>query len=412
MKHFVGKDTDMLKSTWKALILCTVAAAMNLSGATADAGDGFFRDLFNPCSDGVQFTASEQVTFIGRDSRIGSNDTVVNGPDADAASFDSGNFDLESGYRVSLGVETPERRIEAIFADYGDWAWRNSGNMAGGLSFDADGGALAGSNSLGANTFFQPLFAAATAAADEGDGLGPNTATADPVPTYNTFYQSNLQDLQINFLDNDQCSVFRMGLGYRNLQLDELAGTTLVGAYRGFDVAAPDGGLSDADLTGAGLTLIGGAANGFDEAPGNQLTLDYSGRTDNQLNGFQVIVDTCLIDLPRFNVSVYGKAGAYHNHAVGRVRERYTQIGTDTSTYGRDFRDSKDTVAFVGGLELKAGVNLTPHLRLIGGYEGMLVSGVALAPEQSSGIRAGTYEVNADGQLIVHGANAGLELRY
>ena len=111
-------------------------------------------------------------------------------------------------------------------------------------------------------------------------------------------------------------------------------------------------------------------------------------------------------------MAMIGKAGAYHNHDSGRVQERYTGIGPNTSVYGTELSDNKDTVAFVGGVAVKAGWQLTEHLELIGGYEGTFVSGVALAPEQASVVNNGVYQVNTDGNVIVHGANFGLQLTY
>ena len=94
------------------------------------------------------------------------------------------------------------------------------------------------------------------------------------------------------------------------------------------------------------------------------------------------------------------------------MRETYTGTGPSTSVYGTALSDTKDTVAFVGGVAVKAGWRLTERIEFIGGYEGTFVSGVALAPEQAAGVSNGTYEVNTDGNVIVHGANFGLQLTY
>ena len=401
----------MLKKTWRALILCAVTA-VSFANSSVSGGDGFWWDLFNHRSDCIQFTATEEGLFMGRDSRVDAGRNIVNGPDTQRLGYNNADFNHEFGYRVSLGVQSPERRVEAIFAEYGDWAWRDTGSLTTGLSFDDGTGFPAGVNQLSTTTFFRPLFTASVAAADEGDGLGPNNAFADPLPTYANFYDSQMQDLQINLMENDNRSTLRIGIGYRNVQLDELAGTMISGSYRAFDIAAPDGGLTTGDLTGAGLIFISGVNDGFQDGAPDLLTLDYRGTANNDLNGFQFIADVSLIDRPRFSMSLVGKAGAYHNHASGQVRERYTGVGGNTSVYGADFADSKDNVAFVGGVAVKAGLKLTEHLRLIGGYEGIFVSGVALAPEQAGGVRDGTYEVNTDGNVIVHGANVGLELTY
>lgn len=406
----------MLKKTWKALILCAVAA-VSFANSSASAGDGFWRDLFNHQSDCIQFTATEEILFMGRDSRVDTGGSIVNGPDAGVVGFNGADFNHEAGYRVSLGVQSPERRVEAIFGEYGDWAWRENGSLTTGLNFDGGTGFAPGANQLGSTSYFRPIVSAAVTAADETDGLGPTAASTDTLPTYENFYYSNLQDLQINWLDNDCGKSLHVGIGYRNVQLDELAGTTLSGVYRGVDVGAADDRLTSANLTGAGLTFISGVDDGFEDLGQNLLTMDYQGSANNDLNGFQFITDLCLVDRPRFNMSIIGKAGAYHNHSSGRIRERYTGSttgvpGGTTSVYGAEFSDSKDTVAFVGGVAVKAGLRLTHHLRLIGGYEGIFVSGVALAPEQAAGLRDGEYQVNTDGNVIVHGANVGLELTY
>lgn len=404
----------MLKRTWKALVYCAVVAA-TFATQSASAGDGFWRDLFSDQSDCIQFTATEEALFIGRDSRVGSGGGVVNGPDSERLGFDNADFNHEFGYRVSIGIQGPEKRVEAIFSDLGKWNWLERGTLTGGLSFDGGAGFSAGANQLGLGTFFQPLFVASLAAADETDGLGPVAAGAGPLPTYDNFYTSQMQDLQINVMSNNRRKTLRIGIGYRNVQLDEVAGTSISGVYQGVDTAGSSGGLSSADLTNAGLTFISGVDDGFrdqDAGPGDQLTLSYNGNANNDLNGFQFITDVCLVDRPRFNMSIIGKAGAYHNHTSGRVRETYTGTGPSTSVYGRELSDTKDTVAFVGGVAVKAGWRLTDRIEFIGGYEGTFVSGVALAPEQASGVANDTYQVNTDGNVIVHGANFGLQLTY
>ena len=178
--------------------------------------------------------------------------------------------------------------------------------------------------------------------------------------------------------------------------------------------------LSHATLTGVGgLTFLTGTADGFQDeslagnngAP-DQLTMTYSSATTNDLNGFQAIVDACLVDKNGFELTLIGRAGAYHNQASGRVRESYTGIGTAVSSYERTFSDTKDTVAFVGGIGAVASMQLKEYLRVFAGYEGTFISGVALSPEQATEVRGGVYEVNTDGNVIVHGASLGVELIY
>lgn len=411
----------MISRDWKKKVAATATCtALCLHGQLASAGD-FLRDLFSSRSDCVQLTATQEILFATRDART-ETDGIVSGPDAGRLHFDNSDFDPPTGYRIGLGFQTPEHKVEALYADYGTWFSQNTGSLSAGLSFDGaiPGSWAAGSNTLGANTFFTPMFAAATADAEEAEGLGPNLGFADTLPTYQQYYQSQMQDLQVNWLNNDAAADIRLGIGYRNVQLEETAGLQITGAFRATDLGGgANGGLSDGAITGAGLTFTTNVANGFDdESPlGNngapdQLTLAYTAQTSNQLNGFQAIVDACLIDGQRFELTLVGKAGAFHNHASGSVQERYRGIGNDVSAYGRSFRDTKDTVAFVGGVAAKGRFRISRQTSLFAGYEGTFVSGVALSPEQANGIRGTIYEVDTDGNIIVHGANLGVEFIY
>lgn len=411
----------MISRVWKKRLAATLACSfIFVHGQFAQAGD-FLRDLFSTRSDCVQLTARQEVLFVTRDARTDTGN-VVSGPDADLLNFDNSDFDPPTGYRIGVGFQTPVHKVELLFAEYGTWFSRNTGSLSTGLSFDGaiPGSWAAGSNTLTQNTFFAPIFAAATADAEEAEGLGPNVAFADTAPTYVQYYQSQMQDFEVNWTSNDPAADIRVGIGYRNVQLDETAGLQITGLFRATDLGGgANGGLSDGSLTGAGLTFSTNTANGFDdESPlGNngapdQLTLAYTAQTSNQLNGFQAIVDACLIDGERFELTLIGKAGAYHNHATGNVQEQYSGIGNDVSRYGRSFRDTKDSVAFIGGVAAKGRFRMSRRTSLYAGYEGTFVSGVALSPEQANGVRGSVYEVDTDGNIIVHGANLGVEFVY
>ena len=375
---------------------------------------GFWRDLFSPRQDFVKFTASEEFIFMARDYDMRTQGPAINGPDRGLLDFStsSGSSELESGYRVSLGLEGAGHRIEGIFAEYGDWQRRQTGSLTAGISFDGNPAAAfpAGSNFLGTNTYFSAINAAAVAEADEADGLGPTNANADTLPQYTQFYNSSLQDLQINLIDNDPCKEFRFGFGYRNATLDELAGLTVSGSFRAENPG--DGSLNSINLTNAGLNFVNGTDDGFQEGTPDNLTMSWTGDTSNQLNGFQWVVDACLFDGCKRSISVVGKAGAFHNYARGSVTERYTGVGGNTSVYERTFQDSDDAVAFMGSVAVRGRRCITSHLNLIFGYEAMFMSGLALAPEQVDGVRGGTFQVQTDGSVIVHGGHVGLELTY
>ena len=415
-------DAFMTKWFWRSLLtLCVLGFAVSNRPAFAQSPVWLQSVADN---DGTQYTARAEWLYFTRGSTVSDVPNVINGPDAARLSFNDSDFDLEHGYRVTLGAQNTDYRIEAVFADYGNWNWQNAGTLNAGLSFDEGLGTSwpAGANSIDTTTFFQPLHIAADGGlggeADEHDGLGPNAALADPAPTYNQFYNSNIRDIQANLLTNDACSNFQFGLGYRNLQVDESAGVSITGTFRATDIGVPTGGLSHATLTGvAGLNFLGGTPNGIEDEslPGNngapdQLTISESFNTTNDLNGFQAIVSASLLKTCRFNLNAIVRGGAYHNHARGTAVYRYTGVGDDTSIYGRTATNSNDVVSFVGGAGLQTGYCITPNLRLVGGYNVIFVSGVALAPNQvDSFTSAGRYRVNTEGNIFAHGGNLGLE---
>ena len=257
------------RTRFVAVVFCLV------SSSTAFAQQGFWRDLFSPRQDFIQFTAGEEYIFMARDYATNTDGPAIGGPDGGLLSFEdaSGSSDLESGYRVSLGLQTPEERLEVIFAEYGDWRQSASGSLTAGVSFDGGPAATfpAGSNFLGTTSYFSGLNAAAVAEADEDDGLGPTNANADPLPTYTRFYNSSFDDLQINLIDNDPCKEIRFGFGYRNASLDELSGLSIAGTFRAANPG--DGNLNSAALTGAGLAFLNGTDDGFQD--GDALTASW-----------------------------------------------------------------------------------------------------------------------------------------
>ena len=396
----------------------TMALVVSASATNTNAGD-FFRDLLTTESNGVRLVVSAEYISATRDSNLG---RLILGPDAGAIA--SPEFDWLDGVRTQLGFETQQYRVLATFTNYGQWIARANRQMTAGLVFDDGAGTSwpATANSIAPNGYFSSLGLASSlpiGEADEHDGLGSNVAFADANPQFQNQYLSTLQDFELNVLNNDPTGEIRIGVGFRNLTLDEINRVTISGRYRATDIAGPTGGISNASLLSTGLQFISGTADGFEDesALGNngvadQLTLDYRGDTDNRLNGFQVIADTCIFDNGVFDLTTFLKAGAYHNSAIGRVTETYTGVGDDTSQYGITVEDRKDSVAFVGGLAAQAGYQISQNVQFVFGYEATFITGVALAPEQAAGLRAGQYQIQTDGSLIVHGGTVGLEVVY
>ena len=387
------------------------------------------QSLYSETAPATIFSGGAQYLIMSRDTKLSSATQVVNGPDAALTGFGNLDFQYQSGFRAFLAAETDGVKMEAIYSHYGNWHDTNQGSLTQGLAFD-DGtvGPWAGANSLSQSTYFSPLAVASTpllgGEADEFEGLGPNTGfPADAFPTYQTWYKSQMQAFEINIITADCCSTFQYGLGYSNLQLTETAGVSITGVFRAADVAAPNDGLSHASLTGVGgLAFSGGAANGFQDEVGNAsgfadtLTLFRQAETRNTLNGVQAIFQQEIMYYRGIVVNGVVKAGIYHNSASGAILERYTGVdpspGGATSRYGRSFSDAKSAVAFVGTVGLQSNIPLSNHWSLIGSYEATFIHGVALAPEQNLGNNGTTYNVDASGDVIVHGANAGLQFAF
>jgi hypothetical protein len=308
------------------------------------------------------------------------------------------------------------------------------GSLTDGLAFDeGTTGAWTGANFVDLLTGFSGIHAASSAAlggdVDEFEGLGPATGFAgDTLPTYEVFYKSTLQTFELNAVTEDPEAAFQFGMGYRNLQLNEAAGVEVAGTLRAIDNFAPNGGISHGSLTTfGGLSFLGGTANGFEDETGNlsgiadTLQLFHGARTTNDLNGVQLVLQQQIMYWRGWTIDGIVKAGAYHNRVQGSVTEQY--IGTDpgaggdSSTYGHTFSDVKNKLAFAGSVGVQSSLPLSNNWSLIGGYEMLLIHGVALAPEQYQAVRGTTfvgrvYDVDTHGQIIAHGANAGLEFRY
>lgn len=377
---------------------------------------------------GIVFSGGAQYLVMNRDTNLSSNTQIVNGPDSEKSGFQDIDFHYQSGIRGFLAAEAGGIRIEGIYSDYGNWQAVNHGSLSQGVAFDNGiAGPWVGANSLSQSTYFSSLAVASTpflgGESDEFEGLGPNAGfPGDSPPTYRTWYSSQLRAIEFNVLTADPTSLVQFGIGYSNFQLSERAGAEISGVFRAADVLIPNNGLSHASLTGVGLSFLGGVPDGFQDENGNvsgvpdTLTMFREARTSNNLNGVQAILQQEVMYYRGIVVNGVLKAGLYHNGASATVVERYTgvdpSLGGASSRYGRSFSDSKDEVAFVGTVGLQSNVPLSHHWSLIGGYEATFIHGVALAPDQNLGGNGTTYSINTNGDVIVHGANAGLLFTY
>lgn len=384
----------------------------------------------NVCADddgylGPYYFFQADYLFWTRDSSVTSG-PVINGPDS--FNYNDLEFGFDSGYRLRGAVAFETLEFEAAWTQIDGWNDSSNGRLTTGLGFDG-GGSFAGANSIDATTFFQPLFRASsfnsggTDETLEDEGLGPVGIFADPAATYQTRYSSSLQDLELMAKYAPFWRRLKFGVGYRRVTLDELASASINGTFRAIDSGAgANGGLSHAALTdanGGNLQLISGAADGFDDetaslgtAGPDQLQMLNSATTDNTLNGVQFSMEALLVESQWFLLDATLKAGAFQNQIDASLTELYSATANDDSVYGRAFNDSASEVAFVGQIGLGTTFRLSHFARLRAGWEVLFVSGVALAPDQTANLQAGTFNVNNDGDMVANGGHIGLEFVY
>lgn len=398
-------------------------------------GQAFSQDsIYTPLEQATVFSAGAEYLFTTRDTSFVGPGNFISGPDANLPGFGNADFGYTSGFRAHLAASGNGVRIEGIFSDFGAWNFQKNGSLTRGVAFDEGiTGNWAGANFIDLTTGFESLHAAASGAmggdAEEHEGLGPSGAfPVDDLPTYSVLYRSMLQTYELNLVTEDDQAQMQIGLGYRNLQLDETASVGIEGTLRAVDIGAANGGISHGALTTfGGLVHLGGTANGFEDETSNAsllpdtLQMFHDVRTSNDLNGAQLIFSEQIMFWKGWTIDGIGKAGLYHNQARGTVSERYIGtdpgVGGDSSTYGRTFSDSESQLAFAGSVGLQSKFPLSNHWSLIGGYEMMYIYGVALSPEQYAGVNGATfvgrsYSIDTHGDLISHGGNVGLQFSY
>lgn len=273
-----------------------------------------------------------------------------------------------------------------------------------------------------------------------------------PGATWSTQTRSEYRDFEFNLGTNQNIRRWRVSVGYRSISLDETHQMRLSGVFDAIDVAdgAVSGdptnrlndGLSHQALINAGMTLlseeqlvtyyvrtssgyeqrtIDASPDGIDasSAMGAPVFLawQFDGRAYNDLNGAQVTFGYRLVDNQEWSIEAIGKAGLFHNSIHGSVREVVAASGADISVYRRFLTDERSTVAFAGNFGLRGSVALNDYIRLIGGYEILFLSGVALGSEQTKGLTksaAGTsvYRVREDGSFFAHGGSVGFEVSW
>ncbi len=344
------------------------------------------------------------------------------------------DYGYASGYRFGIVGGYGDYEVEALFSQIDDWTDSRNRVLDAGLSFD----------DASANPFVFPggpanviafrnaLFDAATHPGGVGEDETLEGELLQPGAIARLRASSRYRDFELNLGGNRTTNWYRFGLGYRNIRLNDTVQFATLGTFDAIDIddgavsgdAGNDAndGLSHAALVAAGFTLTSGAANGFDAADvpaagPDTLAVFYGGNADNELNGIQAIAAAQLTESEYFVLEVIGKAGVYHNRVNASTGEVLLGSVNDDSVYARRFSDQKSTASFVGSLGLQARVPLTDYITFSTGYEGTVITGVALGSQQFQGVHTNllgntVYSARANDSTLLHGAKFGLELTF
>jgi hypothetical protein len=130
----------------------------------------------------------------------------------------------------------------------------------------------------------------------------------------------------------------------------------------------------------------------------------FSG-TDNDLFGFQLGGDAYLLNIRRSVIFSTLKAGVYYNQAEVKARAA-TVVGNPLR-----FQDREDSSAFVGDLALGMMIPMGPAADLRIAYQGLVLDGVGLAPDQSDNYSIFTGSGSLDTSTVFyHGGFIGFDI--
>jgi hypothetical protein len=130
---------------------------------------------------------------------------------------------------------------------------------------------------------------------------------------------------------------------------------------------------------------------------------DYRIRTMNDMFGYQMGVGLTY-QAPRWSVGTFAKGGVFLNRATGRSQLNFTADDTD------DFnqRMVENQLSFVGEAKVQAKYNVLPNVSLRAGYELLLITSAAIAPNQATFTSDTTY-LNTTANPFYHGAVFGVD---
>jgi hypothetical protein len=342
--------------------------------------------------------------------------TLIGGPGGLSAGDEGFGFD--SGYRFTIGYGVGDYDIEIIAAEIGGWESTDGATLSAPLVFDDPTNAfIAPANFLG---FSNGLTDAALLDIDEIDHLLPGAMARSR-------YESELRDFQLNLGTNRNNAPVWASIGWRHLELDEASRLLVSGEFQTIDTddgavpgGAGDGGdnaLGGAFFTMAGFAGAGDGFAGFDPTamPPTITTIGalFRGVADNDLDGAQLRFGGQYQPRDLLIIDGFLSLGLFQNQISGTISETVFGIENDTDVYTRRLTDSARVASFAGGLGVNFTVPVTDYIYLSAGYEGLIITNVALGPEQHKGLGTNLlgmprYKVQTNGVLFAHGGNLGL----
>ena len=374
-----------------------------------------------PRAASAQMWFESDYLFWGRANT--SDQTYVTG----GSSSDDADFDFESGYRFTLGSGLGDYEVEAIFSQIDGWNGDGLTTLALPVALDGNAGnAIVFPGGAGTLAVTSGIGLAATQAAEMSEA---EFLTGGTVVSHS--YSSNLRDLQINFGSNRDRNIFRWGLGYRNMLIEENGGVGVFGSFDALDIddAAgpgalnndPNDGLADGSLAAAGMTALRGA-NGFDSInplipSADTVSMVLSGGTENRLDGVQLTFAASGCPHEVVTIDGFLRLGLFYNRINGTASELLVGGGDDNSIYFRSLGDSTATASFGLNPGFRTLINLTDYISLTAGYELLVLTNIGLGPEQLGQVQTNllgrpVYEVDSSGVFVGHGGNLGLQIRW
>jgi len=137
----------------------------------------------------------------------------------------------------------------------------------------------------------------------------------------------------------------------------------------------------------------------------NQANLNV--QAENLLAGFQIGSHVEWRMFKRLSLTATPTMGIYGNHA-----ETDSHYYRGDGVNGFDISGAKDTVSFIGQLDLGLKYDINCNWSVVGGYRVMVATGVALADNQIPHFLAAADEfadVKINGELVLHGVYAGVQ---